>query len=48
MSGAGGYREVCKKRILGFAGAVRHETVVAVGAREFDGVERFADGADLV
>jgi hypothetical protein len=48
VSGAGRDREVGEERILGFFRSVRHETMVAVDTGKFDGVQRFADGADLV
>src|SRR5258708_31143524 len=45
---ARGYGEVCDERVFGFAGAMRDDRRVAVAARQVDGVERLADGADLV
>ena len=41
-------REVGDRRVLGLAGAVRHDDAVAVRARELDRVERLGQRPDLV
>ena len=44
----GGDGEVGDRRILGFAGAVRHDGAIAGAHRHFDGLQRLRQGADLV
>src|SRR5512137_104148 len=48
LAGTSGHREIGNGRILGFAGAVRHDGGVIRAVRHLDGFEGFAERADLV
>jgi len=48
LARTGRNREVGDESVFGFAGAVGDDAGVSVAAGEVDGVEGFADGADLV
>src|SRR6266849_10702749 len=48
LAGGGGDGEVGDKGVLGFAGAMGNDGVVAGFACQFDGVDGFGDAADLV
>ena len=48
LPGGGGHGEIGDERVLGFAGAMRNDRVVAGLARHFDGLDCFGDGADLI
>ncbi len=48
LAGAGAYGEVGDEGVFGLAAAVADDRGVAEAAGQFDGVEGFGDGADLV
>src|SRR5260370_41479833 len=48
LAGSGGDGEIGDEGVLGFAGTMRDDGIVAGFAGQFDGVDGFRDAADLV